>query len=289
MNKVPNRVAVVVDSAASLPAWALDDPLVHVVPMQLVIGGRTYLDGQELSPAEFYRMQRGLSETPTTAAPSPQSYVAAFEEAGRHHFSILCLSVARRYSAAHDSALLAVRQARETIPDVQIAALDSGSAAGGEGLIALEALRAANRGLDLVEVVKAARQVTKKVSLVAFLDTLYYVWKGGRLPRIAYAGASLLGLKPMFELASGEVHAIGRPRTRARAMRRLVEAMRKRVGDRPIHACVMHGDCPGDAEELRRTLESDFDCREIFVSEFTPVMGAHTGPGLLGLAFWAQD
>jgi DegV family protein with EDD domain len=284
-----NRVAVVVDSAASLPAWASDDPLLHVVPMQLVVGGRTYLDGRELSPTEFYRMQRDRSHTPTTAAPSPQSYISAFETAARQSSSILCLCIARRYSAAHDSALLAVRQAQELLPDVQIAALDSGSAAGGEGLIALEALRAANQGLDLVEVVKIARQITEKVSLVAFLDTLYYVWKGGRVPRLAYAGASLLGLKPMFELASGEVHAIGRPRTRARAMRRLVEAMRARVGDRPLHASVMHGDCPEDAEELRHALEGEFDCEELYISEFTPVMGAHTGPGLLGLAFWAQD
>jgi len=284
-----NRVAVVVDSAASLPAWASDDPLLHVVPMQLVVGGRTYLDGRELSPTEFYRMQRDRSHTPTTAGPSPQSYISAFETAARQSSSILCLCIARRYSAAHDSALLAVRQAQELLPYVQIAALDSGSAAGGEGLIALEALRAANQGLDLVEVVKIARQITEKVSLVAFLDTLYYVWKGGRVPRLAYAGASLLGLKPMFELASGEVHAIGRPRTRARAMRRLVEAMRTRVGDRPLHVSVMHGDCPEDAEELRHALECEFDCEELYISEFTPVMGAHTGPGLLGLAFWAQD
>ncbi len=284
-----DSVAVVVDSAASLPAWALGDPLLHVVPMQLVIEGRTYLDGQDLSPTEFYRMQRGLSDTPTTSAPSPQSYVAAFEEAGRRSSSILCLCVARRYSAAHDSALVAVRQAQETLPDIQIAALDSGSAAGGEGLIALEALRAARKGHDLAEVVKIARQVADSVSLIAFLDTLYYVWKGGRVPRIAYAGASLVGLKPMFELVGGEVNATGRPRTRARATRRLVEAMRKRVGDRPVHACVMHGDCLDDAEELRGVLEVEFDCRELYVNEFTPVMGAHTGPGLLGLAFWAQE
>ena len=284
-----DRVAVVVDSAASLSGRALDDPLLHVVPMQLVVAGRTYLDGQELSPTEFYRMQRGLSDAPTTAAPSPQSYMAAFEEAGRRSSSILCLCVARRYSAAHDSALLAVRQAQETLPDIQIAALDSGNAAGGQGLIALEALRVARQGLGLVEVVKVARQVAEKVSLVAFLDTLYYVWKGGRVPRIAYAGASLLSLKPMFELAGGEVQSIGRPRTRARAIRRLMEAMHERVGDRPVHACVMHGDCSDDAEELRRVLESEFECRELYVSEFTPVMGAHTGPGLLGLAFWAQS
>ena len=104
MDDATDRVAVVVDSAASLPAWALDDPLIHVVPMQLVIRDRTYLDGQELSPTEFYRMQPGLSDAATTAAPSPQSYMAAFEEAGRRSSSILCLCVTRRYSAAHDAA-----------------------------------------------------------------------------------------------------------------------------------------------------------------------------------------
>ncbi len=287
--KTLDRVAVVVDSAAALPTWAFDDPLLHIVPMQLMIGGRTYLDGQELAPSQFYQLQRNLSDLPTTAAPSPHSYISAFEMAGQQSSSILCLSISRQYSAAHDSALLAVRQAQKTLPNIQVAVLDSGSAAGGEGLIALEVLRAARQGKDLKQVFKLGLQVVQKVSLIAFLDTLYYVWKGGRVPKLAYTGASLLGLKPMFELSSGEIHAIGRPRTRAHATRKLIDTMRKRVGDKPVFVSVMHSDCSRDAEKLRRIVEEEFECLDLFVSEFTPVMGAHTGPGLLGVAFWTQS
>ena len=282
------RVAIVVDSAASLPANADQDAQLYIAPMQLVIEGRTYADGRDMTPDEFYRRLETMSEPASTASPSPETFLEVFKAASENASRVLCITVSPRFSSSYDAAATAARLAKETLPRLEIALLDSESAAGGEGLVVTEALRVAKRGDTLEVVAQAARRVARNVSLLAFLDTLYFVWRSGRVRRLEYAGASLLKLKPMLELSRGEVRGVARPRTRPRATLRLLKMMRQRAGSEPIHACVVHGGCLADAEELMRTVESEFNCDELYVSQFSPVMGAHTGPGLLGVAFWTE-
>ena len=283
------RVSIVVDSAASLPADVSQHSLLRIVPLNLTIGGRTYLDGSSLNPTDFYRMLRDSATLPTTAGPTPASYLKAFRAAADRVSSILCLTVASKFSSSFDSANAAARDAKDVIPDVAITLVDSRTAAGGEGLVALEALRTASQGGGLDDVASAAGRVIKRVTVIAFLDTLYYLWKGGRVPRIAHAATSVLRIKPVFELSRGDVRIVARPRTHRRAMERLVELMHARVAGRNgIHATVMHADAEEAADDVRRRIELDFDCEELFVSEFTPVLGAHIGPGLVGVAFWTR-
>ena len=281
-------VAIVVDSAASLPEDMAGSPQMYVVPMRVTLGGRTYMDGRDLSTTDFYRMLRESSDLPSTSAPSPESYLESIRWAADEARSVLCLTVASHFSASFDSAMAAAREAEEAIPDLQVSVVDTGSAAGGEGLIALEAWRAARQGSGLQAVSAAAQNVMPRVRLLAFVDTLYYLWKGGRVPMIAHAGTSVLRIKPLFELAQGQVRPVARPRTRRRAMSRLLELMRERTEPSRVHAAVLHADAAGAAEELRQRVEAEFQCEELFISEFTPVMGAHIGPGLVGVAFWSE-
>ncbi len=284
-----HSVAIVVDSATSLPAEIGQDSQLHVVPMTLTLDGNTYLDGQDITPTSFYRMLKESSVPPTTSAPSPASYIESFKQAAERTQSILCLTVGSGFSASFDAANIAAREALEALPGVEISVLDSESAAGGEGLIALQALRSARNGDGLDDVKAVAKDVIPRIRLLAFLDTLYYLWKGGRVPRIAHTGTSLFRIKPLFELKHGEVSTIARPRTHKRAVKRLLELMCERAESGPIHATVMHADALEAAEELRGKVEAEFQCEDLFVSEFTPVMGAHIGPGLLGIAFWSND
>ena len=256
--------------------------------MQLNIGGAAYADGRDMTPTEFYRVQREAEELPTTASPSPGAFVEAFRSAAAQAESVLCLTVSPRFSSTLDSARTAVEEVRRALPDTRIALVDSESAAGGEGLLATVACRAADRGASLDEVVAEVRSVVPRVFLVAYLDTLYYVWRSGRIPRIAYAGSSVLGIKPVFEMHRGAVRSVARPRGAGRAERRLIEEMRRRAGSRPLHAAVIHADASEAAEQLRHRVEAEFSCAELYVGEFSPVMGAHTGPGLLGVAFWSD-
>ncbi len=288
MSKQKDRVAIVVDSAASLPQDMGEHTQLYVVPLQLTLSGRTYEDGRDLTSTDFYRMLKGMTGTPSTAAPSPARFLDVFRSATLEASSIVCVTVSPRFSSSYDSAMSAAHEARDVLPHAQIVVLDSESAAGAEGLIAMEAWRAARRGASIEEVRAAALAVVSKVSLLAFLDTLYYVWKSGRVPRVAHFGTSLLRIKPIFELLRGEIRTLARPRTAATATDRMLELMGRRIGPGPVHATVMHAHAGEAAELIRKRLDTEFRCEELFVSEFSPVMGAHTGPGLLGVAFWSE-
>ncbi|MBI2856261.1 MAG: DegV family protein [Chloroflexi bacterium] len=283
------KVALACDSAVCLPPELVEELRLHVVPLELSIDGRTYLDGVDISPVEFYSRLPRLGSLPTTSAPSPASFITAFSEAASHGDSVLCLTLLSAVSATYNVAVAAAEMAQDAFPDAHIEVMDTGTAAGGEGLVVLAAARAASGGADLTEVKAEAQRVMQRVNLVAFLDTLQYLWKGGRVPRIAAWAGSILRVKPLLELGQGEIRPLERPRTRRRAMERLVALVRERAGEGPIRANVMHAVALDDALALKEGLLRQLDCVEVLVSEFTPVMGTHTGPGLLGIAFYRED
>lgn len=280
--------AIIVDSAASLPLDAANLSGVFIVPMTLTLDGASYLDGQDITPTQFYRRLRATDALPTTSAPPPARYAAEFRRAAADHSAILCIATGARFSAAMDSAAIAAAEFRKDRPEVPLRLLDSAAAAGSVALAALNAWHAAQQGASLAETDAAAAQVLERARLLAFVDTLRYLWKSGRVPAAAHLGASLLRIKPLFELAGGEVTTLARPRTRRSATRRMLELMREDDDGGAIHAAVMHADAVQDAQALRSRIAADFDCAELFVSEFTPVMGAHIGPGVLGVAYWRE-
>ena len=275
------------DSAASVPKEFRDSPLTFVAPMRLHIGDKTYRDGVDISPGDFYQRQGRTTDRTSTSAPSPSDFVEAYAAASEVADSALTILVSGAFSAAKRSADTAYKRFRDTHPEFEIRSLDSRSAAGGQGLIAWEALKESLTGADLGQVQDRAREIRDRVRLLAYVDTLYYLWKGGRVPGIAHAGASLLKLKPIFELNQSQIRSLARPRTAQRASEKMIELMAERVGGATVHAIVMHVASSEKAEQLRKSLGERFECAELFLTEFTPVMGAHIGPGMAGVAFWA--
>ena len=283
-----NRVAVVVDSSASLPSPGHGPLPAHVVPMRIHVGAAEYGVGRAVSAAEFYSVQREHREPPTTASPSPAAFLETFRAASGEADAVLALTVSRRFSSTWDSANVAAEELRKESPGVRVEVVDTESAAGGEGLVATAACRDVEAGRDVDGVIASIGSVIPRVYLAAYLDTLYYVWKSGRIPGVAYVGSRLLRLKPVFEMHRGRIESVARPRSAARAQRRLIDRVAARAGGAPVHAAVMHADAPDAAEDLRRSLDDEFDCAELYVSELSPVVGAHTGPGLVGVAWWVD-
>ena len=286
--KTPERrVAIVVDSAATVPARFHDDPHTFTVPMLIHVGDRTYRDGVDLGASEFYAMQQEHVGRTGTSAPTPGDFLKAFEEAGETADSILCLAVSRRFSSSLQSAETARQQFQAERPGFDLRVMDSFTAVGAQGLIAWQSLKVAATGADLSDVQHAALTIRERVRLLAYVDTLYYLWKGGRVPGLAHLATSLLKLKPIFELEGSNVTQVARPRTVAHAVSKLVALMEERVKDGRLHAMVMHAQAPEQANSLSSMIAEEFDCAELFESEFTPVMGAHIGPGMVGVAFWS--
>ncbi|MBI2166397.1 MAG: DegV family protein [Chloroflexi bacterium] len=283
-----SRVAVVTDSTISLPDDVRGQLHIYSVPHELLVNGRTYRDGVDISSTEFYRLLTESPQPPKTSAPPPASFLEVFVKASLHTKMVLCLCLASRLSSTYYSACTAADLARERVPGVELRVVDTGTAGTALGLVALECARAAERGAGLDELAQLASRLADRVYFVAFLETLYYVWRGGRIPKVALWAGNLLNVKPLLELRGGEVRMVERPRSRARARERLLAYLERHGGAGPLHVAVMHAHAMEEANELVEEIRGRFNCTELFLSEFTPVMGAHTGPGLLGLAFLSE-
>jgi DegV family protein with EDD domain len=285
-----DRVAIVTDTTACIPPEQVDALSIEVVPIQLIIDGKAYRDGIDITPSQFYELLAKAKKVPTTAGSLPEPYLEAYEKAARRAPSILCLTEPSRLSGMYNSALLAARLAGESLPGVTIEVLECSSAAAGLGLTVLAAARQAEAGKGLAEVASMTRELMRRVYLFATLDTLYYLVKGGRVPRVAGLANSVLHLKPVFSVNGGDAHNVALPRTTEGAMKKILEIMEKKIPrGRPVHVAVMHAAAPERAQELKDLIAKSFNTVELFITEFTPVMGVHTGPGLVGAAFYAEE
>jgi len=281
------KVAVVTDSAASLPAALREQYDIEVVPLNLVFEDRSYPDGAE--NGHFYRALKASRQPPTTTSASPGTYLETFRRAAAKAPSILCITVASRFSGTYSAASRGAHMLAEERPDVTVEVLDSGSATMAEGFIAIEAARAAAAGADLETVVRRAKETVPRVGIIAVIDTLEYLARSGRVPRIAAWASSLLSVKPIIELRDQDVHLITRTRTRRRAVMQLVPILEQRgLQGEKVHLCVQHTDAPEEAERLAEEVAQRLHPSEMTLSEFTLVMGAHTGPGLLGIAYYQE-
>jgi DegV family protein with EDD domain len=279
-----SKIVVVTDSTATLPKHLVRELDIRVVPIFLNLGGHSYRDGVDLTPGEFYHLLLESRHTPTTASPSTGDFVRVYATAARQATGIVAIHLPPQLSAVYNAALLA----SQLVDGVPIRVVDARSAAMAQGFVVLAAARAAASGASLDEVVARAEEVASKVQLFATLDTLEYLHRGGRIGGAATLFGSVLQIKPILQIVQGQAQPLAIPRTRHKAIRFMLQSMAERVADRPVHAAVMHASAAEEAEDLRREVAGRFDCVELYVTEFTPVMGAHTGPGLLGIAFYVE-
>lgn len=280
-----DKITIVTDSMANIPPELVKKYHIHVIPCRTVFGREVFRDGVDMTPTEFYRRLRESDNLPTTSTPSMGEFLELYRRLGRETEGIVSLHLSRELSATVKVAMEASRM----LPDIPIRVIDCRTATMAQGFIVLEAARAAAAGASLSQVVERAEALIPKVNLFATFATLEYLQRGGRIGRAAALVGSVLQIRPIIYINEGVVDVWEKPRTRARAVRRIVEIMEEQVGANPLHAAVFHGDALEEAERLKDKMASRFNCIELYVTEFTPVMGAHTGPGLLGVAFYSDE
>jgi DegV family protein with EDD domain len=278
------KVAIVTDSSASLPKDLVRELDIQVVPVLLLYGGHMFRDGVDVSPQEVYQLLRAGQQIPTSAAPSVGDFLRVFAAVGRQASGILSIHMSPDLSATYNVALMA----SQLVDGTPIHVLNCHTAAMGQGFIALEAARAAASGASLEQVLRRAEDVASRSNLLFTLDTFEYLRRGGRIGGAAALAGTMLQIRPVLFLDDGRVEVLAKPRTKRKAIRRILQLVTDQVGGRPLHVAVVHADAQQEAEDLRHTVAERFDCVELLVTEFTPVVGAHTGPGLLGLAYYAE-
>ena len=268
-----SRVAIVTDSAADLPSGLAEAEGIGIVPLTVRFGDRTFHDGVDLPMEEFWgRIARG--ELPTTASPSPlellERYSAA-EVAGA--VSVVSIHVSGALSRTAETARLAAADA-----PLPVAVVDSRSVSLGQALVVRAAARRAAEGADRSDVAAEAERAVADLRVSAFVDTVEFLQRGGRVGKARAAISDLLRIRPVLSLEDGEPTLAARPRTRGRAVQELVE----RLGS-PATACaVFHGGAP-EAGALATELSRRCGV-EPLVGEIGAITGTHLGPRSLGAA-----
>ena len=283
------KVAIVADSIACLTRELVEQYGIKIAPISLYFGDRVYKDWVDITPDEAYELFLKDPESFKTSGINPGDCLEAYREASKQAKSILCITLSAKLSVAYQSALEAKERAKVELPQTSIEVLDSQTVTAAEGFVVLAAARAAEEGKNLAEVVKVAGEMRDRVTFLAFLDTIRHVYRTGRIPKIAAQAGSMLNIKPILTSSSGLVRFIGAVRSREQGIEKLLKIMRDKVGQNPVHVAVMHAYVLEEAEGLKERVSSEFNCAELWITGFSPVMGYATGTGTLGLAFYKED
>jgi fatty acid kinase fatty acid binding subunit len=283
-------VTVVTDSAAALPPDLVARYDIRVVPLVLQVGADRYRDG-EISLDELVRR---FDEPISTAAPSPGEFATVIADA-LSTGPVVTLTLAAGMSSTHDSAKLAAKLVTDGDPrspadgGPAVAVLDTGTAAGAQALVVLAAARAAAEGADQYEVIATSERVAGRVRLAASVADLERLARSGRVPDAARWIGDRLGVRPLFEFRDGRARPLRPAFSAEAALDRIVQRCAAGAGKGArLHVTVLHALNPDAADVLAERVKA-LHPASFLVGPFSPVMVAHTGRGLAGLAWWWEE
>ncbi|MCD6401925.1 MAG: DegV family protein [Anaerolineales bacterium] len=277
-----HKVAIVTDSTAYLPQDLIDHYRIRVTPLVLIWGKEIFKDGIDILPTEFYHRLQNAKIIPTTSQPPVQNFKAIFTQLLNEDYDVLTILISDKLSGTLDSAY----QAAKGLPEDRIRILDSYTTSMAMGFQVIMAARAAEDGKDLNECLKVAEETRDNTGVVFVVDTLEFLHRGGRIGGGARFLGTALKLKPILEVVGGRVEAVERVRTKNKAINRLLEIIEERTrGKSPVRLAGLHANAMEDAQVLLERAKKRTNAVETFFSKVSPVIGTHTGPGTIGLAY----
>ncbi|MBW3662962.1 MAG: DegV family protein [Actinobacteria bacterium] len=273
--------AIITDTASSIPPTLVREHHITTVPLQLILDDDTYLDGEISQQVLLERILAGVSAS--TSAPSPGAFETAITGALQDADAVVVLTIASAMSATHKAAVVAA----ERLDDPRVRVVDTRTAAGAQGLVVLRAAEAAAASADADEVVAAAERVIEDVRLVATVGGLEFLVRSGRVPVLAGKAGERLGVNPVFEFRHGKARPSRPSFSREASVQRMLHTLRSsRVEGADLHVAVLHSLAADEAEDLMDAVTSTDTPRVAFIGEFSTGMVFHTGPGILGLAWY---
>jgi fatty acid kinase fatty acid binding subunit len=285
MELTAENTAIVVDSTADFPGAPERFPNWRLVPLYVSFGDESFRDYVELDPDAFYARLRAAAETPTTSQPTPGDFLAVYEELGGYE-RILSLHIAGKLSGTIESA----RTAAGELGGDRVRTIDSESASAAIAMLGLAIQRRLEVGATDEEVDAFVERYRGSAGLLFTVETLEYLARGGRIGRARAWAGELLNIKPILSIREGEVLPVKRVRGNRKAFQEFADAFEAGTRDEPtLRVGIAHADAPERAEALRKMVREKRPAAEIeVVTTLGPVVGAHAGPGTVGL-FWFDD
>lgn len=271
-------VKLVTDSVADLPPKVAEDLGITVIPLNVHFGSETYRDGIDLTTEDFYQKLETSPTLPMTSAPSPGVFAEVFDDLAARCTEILAIFLSRKLSATYDAAVQGMRLMKRKC---QIEIADSSSAIMGQGLLVMEAAKKALAGASLNELVEMISRTTSRIHMRATLSTFKYLVKGGRIGRAQAMLGSMLKINPILGIKDGVASPFARVRTRAMAMEWLYQFAAR--FDRVEALAVEYGTNVDEAKALAKRIAAVFPNVPLYLSNVSPVIGTHAGPGVLSV------
>ncbi|MCK6626093.1 MAG: DegV family protein [Anaerolineae bacterium] len=276
-------IRVVTDSTSYIPPDLLQRHQIAVAPLKVLFGSETYDEISGLSNADFYRRLATTSDFPTTSQPASGEFKQIYQQILQQDptAQILVLTISSRLSGTYSAAVTAA----EGLPEAAITIFDSLSAAMGLGLMALTAAEMAAAGQPLPAILSRLEQMRRDTHIVLVVDTLEYLKRGGRIGSAAAFLGTLLNTKPILAVVEGKLQPLDRVRTKKRALERLFVELESKltIPHQPVQAGVMHIAAEAEMDSMAALLKGRFNITRLYTSELGPVIGAHLGPGALGV------
>lgn len=282
------KIAIVTDSASYIPQEALSDLDIPVIPQTLIWDGETYRDGVDIDAATFYSRLRASKTFPTTSQPTVPEFVEFFERvtAEQQPDAIIAVLVSSKMSGTVPSA----RAAAEQLPDLDIRIVDTGLISMGMGFPIIAGARAAAEGKSLDEVIAVVEDIRDRIHFLGVVGTLEYLHRGGRIGGAKRLLGTALNLKPLLHFENGQLEPLAQIRTRRKALARMLDIAEERLGGKRIaEAAVADVDCREEGDAVADMVRARFGISDICRCTFSPVVGAHAGPGTTALIYYAED
>lgn len=273
-------VKIVTDSSADLPAELAEELGITVVPLYVRFGSQVYRDRIDITEDEFYQRLQHDPVHPSTTQPSPQDFINAYQKLAPEADGIVSVHISAKLSGTCNSAI----QAKEMVGnECPIEVIDSQTLTMCLGLISIAAAKAANAGASLSEVVNEVNKIIPTCHLLGLLDTLKYLALGGRIGRAKALLGSVLNVKPILTIKDGEVAPAGQVRSRSKGTDRLFDFVRNAPNVEEV--ALVYNTTPDEAQALADRVSSIFPREKITIARLGPMLGVHTGPGILFVVF----
>lgn len=278
------KVAIVTDSTACLTPELLAKYNITTIPLVVNWDGEVLKDGIDISADQFYTRLQSSSTMPSTSQPSVGEFVEFFDGVAEGAEEIAGVFLSSDLSGTFASATGA-----QGMVDYPVEILDSRITATSLGMIVIEMAEAVKNGATAADAIALGNSLISKTNVIFVVDTLEFLHRGGRIGGASKMLGSMLSLKPLLTVVDGKVDSLARVRTMKKALNRLYDELQVALeGQKPRRLAVIHAAAPAEAAKIKAKLTEMYPGQEVWVSDMTPVIGTHVGPGAVGIAFLKQ-
>ncbi len=283
-----SKIAIVTDSTSDMPENLVDKYNITVVPLSVNFSsGESYLnDGKEITNKQFYEKLKNAKKLPTSAQPTPADFLNTYKKLIENGYeTIISIHISEKMSGTLDSALTAKKE----LPDKDIEVIDSKNVHMPCGIIVLRAAQMAEEGKSKQEILEKVFEMMDKVRTLFIPRTLEYLQKGGRIGRAKGLVASLLEIKPILTIESGEISQFKTTRRWNQAKNELINSMKNMVKNpEKLTVIVSHSEASEEADKLEERIKEEFNPKEILRAEIGVIVGTHVGPGTINATFYEE-